>query len=146
MQWILLVITQNNNIMLRYTEWEDWSSHLVYPWRNKSSNLFLHGVSQHMHIVTNLWKFELNWSSKFGDNNERKKTLSHEVMCSQMLDFETSILNLRSRNQIHGKLLLSWKLRHFRGSHSSQCFFFFYYQQLSIACYRVSFYVKKYFE
>ena len=28
-----------------------------------------------MHTITNLWKFELNWSSKLRDNNERKNTL-----------------------------------------------------------------------
>ena len=33
--------------------------------------VFLLGVSQHMHKITNLWKFELNWSSKLRDNNER---------------------------------------------------------------------------
>ena len=31
-------------------------------------------------------------------------------------------LNLRSRNQFRGKLLLSQKLHYFRGSRSSQCF------------------------
>ena len=48
------------------------------------------GVSQHMHNITNLWKFELNRSSKLRDNNERKTPLSHKVVCFQMLDFETS--------------------------------------------------------
>ena len=38
--------------------------------------VFSLGVSQHMHKITNLWKFELNWSSKLRDNNERKNTLS----------------------------------------------------------------------
>jgi hypothetical protein len=32
-------------------------------------------VSQHMHKTTNLWKFELNRSSKLRDNSERKNTL-----------------------------------------------------------------------
>ena len=32
-------------------------------------------VSQHMHKITNLSKFELNRSSKLRDNNERKNTL-----------------------------------------------------------------------
>ena len=41
---------------------KDQSSHLV-------------GVSQRMHKITNLWKYELNWSSKLQDNNERKNTL-----------------------------------------------------------------------
>ena len=31
---------------------------------------------------------------------KEKTTLSHEVVCFQMLDFETKVLNLRSRNQI----------------------------------------------
>ena len=31
------------------------------------------GVSQHMHIIPNLWKFGLNWSSKLRENNGRKK-------------------------------------------------------------------------
>ena len=33
------------------------------------------GVSQHMHKITNLCKFELNRSSKLRDKNERKNTL-----------------------------------------------------------------------
>ena len=32
--------------------------------------------SQHMHKITNLRKFELNWSSKLRDNNERKCVLA----------------------------------------------------------------------
>ena len=47
-------------------------------------------VSQHMHKIINLWKFELNWSWKLPDNNERKTPLSHEVVCIEMVDFETS--------------------------------------------------------
>ena len=34
---------------------------------------FTVGVSQHKLKVTNLWKFEPNWSSNLQDNNERKK-------------------------------------------------------------------------
>ena len=56
--------------------------------------VFTVGVSQHMHKITNLWKFKLNRSTKLRDNNERKNTLiapwSPEVACFQMLDFETS--------------------------------------------------------
>ena len=37
--------------------------------------VFSFGVSQHMHNITNLWKFELNRSSKLRDNNERINTL-----------------------------------------------------------------------
>ena len=29
-----------------------------------------------MHKITNLWKFELNWSSKLPENNGKKKSLS----------------------------------------------------------------------
>ena len=54
--------------------------------------MFSLGVSQHiMHKITNLGKFELIWTSKLQHNNERrKKTLSHEVVCVKMVDFETS--------------------------------------------------------
>ena len=53
--------------------------------------VFSLGVSQHMHKISNLWKLELNWSSKFCEIILKEKTpLSHEVVCVQMLDFETS--------------------------------------------------------
>ena len=58
-------------------------------------SVFSLGLSQHVHKITNPWKFELNWSSKLRDNNERKKkTLSHQLVCFQMLDFGTSIWGL----------------------------------------------------
>ena len=80
------------------------------------------GVSQHMLKTKNLWKFELNRSSKLWDINERKKTpLSHHGH-TKLCAFRCLILNLRSWNQIRGKLLLSRKLCHFRGSCFSQCF------------------------
>ena len=34
------------------------------------------GVSHHKHKITSLWTFELNWSSEFRGNDERKNTLS----------------------------------------------------------------------
>ena len=37
--------------------------------KEQSSNL----VYLNMHKITNLWKFEPNWSSKLRDNYERKK-------------------------------------------------------------------------
>ncbi len=37
--------------------------------------VFSLGVSQHMHKITNLWKFELNWSSELRNNNGTKNTL-----------------------------------------------------------------------
>ena len=75
-------------------------------------------VSQHMHKITNLWKFELNRSSNLRDMNERKTPLSHDGVCI----FGPQVLNLRSRNQIRWKLLLSRKLWHFRGCRFAQCF------------------------
>ena len=96
-----------------------------------------------MHKITNLWKFELNWSLKLRDNYERKKPLSHEVVCFQMLDFETSNLILRSWNQIRGKLLLSRKVLHSEGAVSHNVL---YYQQHPITRYQVRFYANNYFE
>ena len=86
--------------------------------------VFSLGVSQHMHKMTNLWKFELNRSSKLRDNNERKKHPCDTKLCAfRCLISRPQNLSLRSRNQIHGKLLLSRKLRHFRGSRFSHCFY-----------------------
>ena len=85
-QWTLLVNTQTSYLI---------SSYLIFSFLLTSSFCFLRflnyndlktldtigncqrpvfslGVSQHMHEIT---KFELNWSSKFRDNNERKNTL-----------------------------------------------------------------------
>ena len=36
-------------------------------------------LSQHVHKITNVWKFELNWSSEWRDDNEIP--LSYEVSC-----------------------------------------------------------------
>ena len=84
---------------------------------------FTVGVSQHMHRITNLWKFELSRSSNLRDNNERKKHSCHTKLCAfRWLISRPQVLNLRSWNQIRGKLLRSRKLRHFRGSLFSQCF------------------------
>ena len=84
---------------------------------------FTVSVSQHMHKITNLWKFQLNRSSKLRDNNERTKHPCHTKLCLfRWLILRPQVLNLRSRNQIRGKLLLSRKLWHFRGSRFSQWF------------------------
>ena len=53
---------------------------------------------------------------------KEKTPLSHEVVCFQMLDFETSKPYSDVLKSNMGKLLLSQKLRHFRGSCISQCF------------------------
>ena len=97
---------------------------------------FTDGVSQHMHKITNLWKFELNRSSKLRDNNERKKHPCHTELCAfRWLISRPLVLNLSAQNQIRGKLFLSRKLRHFRGSRFSQCL---YHQPLPITRYQVS--------
>ena len=67
---------------------------------------------------------------------KEKTPLSHEVVCVQ-------ILNLRPQNQIRGKLLVSRKPLHFRGSRFSQCFI---PQPLPITRYQVRFYANNYFE
>ena len=61
-----------------------------------------------MHKITNLWKFELYWSSKLRDYNEQKKnTLSHEVVCFQMITSETS----NSKSEVSKSN--SWKMTSF---------------------------------
>ena len=105
--------------------------------------VFSLGVSQHMHKTTNLWKFELNWSSKFGDNNEKKNTLSHEVVCFKMLDFETS--NSKSKVSKSNSWKITSFLQNYVSSEGAASHNVFYYQQLSIAYYQVRFYVNKYF-
>ena len=64
-------------------------------------------IGNHMHTIKNLWKIELNWSSKLRENNERKTPLSHEVICFQMLDFETS----KSKSEVSKSS--SWKITSF---------------------------------
>ena len=66
--------------------------------------VFLLAVSQHMHKITNLWKFELDCSSELRDNYERKNHPCHAKLCAfRCLISRPQILNLRSRNQIHWK-------------------------------------------
>ena len=77
----------------------------------------------HMHKITTMWKFELNWSSKLRDITERKKHPCNKKSCVlRCLISRPQILNLRSQNQICWKLLLSQKLCYFRGSRFSKCF------------------------
>ena len=59
-----------------------------------------------MHKISNLWKIELNRLSKLQTNNERKKHPCHTKLCAfRWLILRYHILNLRSRNQMRGKLL-----------------------------------------
>ena len=73
-----------------------------------------------------VWEFELNWFSKLRENNKRKITLvsCHTKVCAfRCLISIPQNLIMWSRNQNRGKLLLSWKLRYFRGSRFSQCLY-----------------------
>ena len=76
--------------------------------------VFTVGVSQRMHKITKLWKFELNRAWKLRDINERKNTLvkpwSNKVVCFQMLDFETS----NSKSEVSKSNL--WKITSFSKS------------------------------
>ena len=94
-------------------------------------------VSQPMHTITNLCKFEPDWSSE--------KKNCHTKMCAfRCLIWRPQILNLRSRNQISEKILLSWKLDFTsKGAVSHNVL---YHQPLPITCYQVRFYADNYFE
>ena len=76
---------------------------------------------------------------------KEKTPLSHEVVCFQMLGFETSNSKLEVlKKSIRGNLLLSPKLRHFRGSRFSQCFILSTSPHYSLP--QVRFYADNYFE
>ena len=74
---------------------------------------------------------------------KEKTPLSHEVMCFQMLDFETSNskLELRSQNQIRGKFLENCVNSEGAVSHNV-----LYYQPLPITRNQEWFYGNNYFE
>ena len=101
----LLIRVQGTLIFLIWVRFEN----LLYNWKiylkaldtfgNCQRPVFLLGVSQHMHIITNLWKFELNLSSKLRDNNGRKNTL---VKQSYMLSW----LILRPHLEVSKSVLL----------------------------------------
>ena len=102
--WILLVILLK--IMYSINTGHDTCVLVIFK-----RPVFSLGVSQHVHTITNLWKFELN-KLEIGRRMceiimKEKTPLSHEVVCfiSRPRD-----LILRSRNQIRGKLFLSRKL------------------------------------
>ena len=96
--------------------------------------VFSFGVSQHMHKITNRWKFELNCSSKLQDNNGRETTLVTQS-CVLSVSWFRGIKILFWGLKIKficfmWKLLLYRKLCYFRGSRFLQCL---YYKELSIA-------------
>jgi hypothetical protein len=75
---------------------------------------------------------------------KEKTPLSHEVVCFLCLISRPQILNLRSQNQIRGKLLLSRKL--YVTSEGAVCHNVLYYQPLPITCNQERFYDDNYSE
>ena len=83
--------------------------------------VFTLGVSQQRHkLITNLWKFELKWSSNLRVNMEEKKHPSLSQCAFRCLNSRPRNQILRSRNQI--QICLSRKRRYFRGRRFLQCF------------------------
>ena len=105
--------------------------------KDQSSLLVSVGVSQHMHEIGRL---------SCGKLMEEKIPLSHEVVCFQMLDFGTS----NSNSEVSKSN--SWKITSFLENYAtsegavSHYMYVLYYQQLSIACFQVSFYSNNNFE
>ena len=71
---------------------------------------------------------------------KEKTPLSHNVVCFQMLDFETS----KSKAEVMENYFFLEKYVTSEGAVSHNVLH--YYQQLSIACYQERFYVNTYFE
>ena len=79
---------------------------------------------------------------------EEKTPLSHEVVCFQMLDFGTSKSNSEV-SKTNSNILVEnyFFLENYDTSlEGAVCHNVLYYQQLSIACYQVSFHANNYFE
>ena len=96
-----------------------------------------------MHKITNLWKFELDWSSKLQKNNGRKLPSCTSCVLldawirdlSWGLEFNSNIL---ARNYLF--------LKYYITSEGAVSHNVLYYQQLSIAHYQVGLYAYNYFE
>ena len=115
----------------------------LYTFGNCQRPVFLIiGVSQHLHKITNMWKFGLNWSSKLWDNKGRKNTLvtrSCVLRCSKSnSEVSKSNSNIKVENYF---FLENCVTSEGAASHNV-----LYYQQLSNACYQVSFFAHNYFE
>ena len=109
---------------------KDQSSHLVYL------NI--------MHKITNLWNFELNWSSKLKDNKERKNTLVTRSIGFHLLDFETSTSNSKG---FEIKLFVNnFFLENYINSEGAVAHNVLYHQPLPITRYQVRFYPYNQFE
>ena len=96
-------------------------------------------------FLNDLHHFELNWSSKLRDKSERKNTfVTRSCVLSDAWISRPQNLILRSRKQIRVKLILSQKLRYFRGSCFSQCVILSSSPHYSLPSIR--FYANNYFE
>ena len=90
-----------------------------------------------MHKITNLWKFELDWSSELQDNYERKTKLVTGSCVLWMLDFENSISKLEVSKSN------SWKITSFSKNYvtleGAISHYVLYYQPLPITRYQLRF-------
>ena len=104
--------------------------------------VFLLGVYQHMHKITNLWKFERSWSSNLRENNGRKNILVAQVVCLRCLEFNWTRIQFKYFSDMRNYYYLKNTLLQ-REPFSHNVLF---YQQRSIARYQVSLYANRYFE
>ena len=95
----------------------------------------------YLHVITNLWKLFLNWSSKLQENNERKNTLVAQIVCFQTCQIQNKRLQAwksftiwEINNLFRKNYRYMYSVRYFSGSRCP------YYQQLSIARYQDCFY------
>ena len=92
-----------------------------------------------MHGITSLCKFELTWSSKLLDNNERKTPLSHED--AWFRDHKFKIWGLETKFVENYFFLANYVTSEGAVSHNV-----LNYQPLPITRYQVRFYANYYFE
>ena len=79
-----------------------------------------------------LINFELNWSSKLGDNSERKTPLSGEVVCFQMLDFDFWDLKIQFWALKNKFVKNYFFLENYVSSEGAISHDYLYYQQLPV--------------
>ena len=101
-------------------------------WLLSKTSLLTWWISTFMHKITNLWKFELNRSSKFGDT-ERKKHPFHTELCFSDAWFR----DLKSDENYFSLEVTS------EGAVSNNVL---YYQPLPITRFQVRFCANNYFE
>ena len=113
--------------------------------------VFSLGVSQHMHNMTNLWKFERHRWPKLRDINNGRKNPFVTQKCV-LSDFRCLILDLQIKFwglEIKSKFISVENyifLEKYVTSEGAVSHNVLYYQHLSITRYQVSFYVNHYFK